>query len=223
MESSPTMDSDYKAKTTYQQDAVAQNYDHDRFTSWYGRLAHNNELRCLEWAVDAWFKPGGSIVDLPCGTGRLLIAYGDRFNVTGVDISNAMLDVARSRFAGNPRFRFQIGDAEKLPFPDNSFDYLVSFRLMCHLPREIRIRVLCEMARVTRKALVVNYHFDVRSPLMLFNRLFRKSAAYLPYPLKERDLRAELAGCPVALVATRKLSWYERSSALIVFNKAPQG
>lgn len=210
----------YKAKTYYQQTDVVQRYDAERFSSWHGKLVHQAESRALEHAIDRYFTPGGTVIDLPCGTGRLLDVYAQRdFQVTGVDISDEMLTVAGARFKDNPRFSFQKGDAEALPFADGSFGYLSSFRLMAHLPPPVRQRVLAEMIRVTRLVLVINLHFDVISPLMLFNKAFRRHA--LPVnPVQERAFRNEIRNMSgVELCEIRKLSLYERSSAIVVLRK----
>ena len=72
-------------------------------------------------------KAGDRALDLCCGTGDIAFALAARgAEVTGLDFSEKMLDVARTRLerskvkSGN--VSFIQGDAEQLPFPDNSFD-----------------------------------------------------------------------------------------------------
>lgn len=211
---------DYCAKEHYQSQKIARKYDEERFSSWHGRLAHEGEAAALKDVIRRYFKAPGRVLDLPCGTGRLLPALLDGgFRVTGGDISPEMIHVARARFAGRRDVEFKAFDAERLPFSDRSFDYVTSYRLMCHLPPQTRTRVLNEMIRVTRKMLVINYHFEAGSPLYLFNRIFRKQNCP-SYPLKESQLRSELAQRKdVDLCEIRKLSWYERSSSLVVLRK----
>jgi len=216
-------DLSYKARTHYQATKVAESYDNERFSSWHGRIAHRLEVRALEYAVGRYFKPGSRVLDTPCGTGRLLHVYSKgNFKVVGADISEKMLERAQKRFFDSPAYSFRVCDAEELPFETGEFDCVVSFRLMCHLPRKARQNVLKELARVTRDILAVNYHVDVKSPLMLFNKLFRKQAAHLPYPLRQRDLDLEISDLDLDLeiLETRKLSWFERSSALVVMRRA---
>jgi ubiquinone/menaquinone biosynthesis C-methylase UbiE len=211
----------YKAKTHYQQVKIAEDYEEERFSRWYGRMAHRMESEALAGVIRRHFRAGGSILDLPCGTGRLLDTYGSGgFTVTGADISDEMLKIARTRFSGSSNYSFIKCDAERLQLEDESFDYLVSLRLMCHLPKDVRQRVLAEMARVTKRILIVNYHFDVNSPLMLFNKLLNRQAAFLPYPLLESHMRGETAFCRnIEILEVKKLSWLERSSALVIFRK----
>jgi len=211
---------DYQAKQFYQASEVARKYEEERFTTWHGRLAHKIEADALEFVVKRYFETPASVLDVPCGTGRLLeslVHYG--FEVQAADISEEMLQLARKRFAERKNISFGIVDAENMPFKDNTFDYLTSYRFMCHLPPEVRDRVLGEMVRVTRKVLAINYHFDVLSPLHFFNKLVRRSCCS-PWPLTESEFRESLEQRQdVHICEIRKLSWYERSSALVVLRK----
>jgi SAM-dependent methyltransferase len=88
----------------------------------------------------------GRCLDLGCGTGAAisnLVALG--WNVTGVDISDAMLDRARDRVNGVELLRAR---AEALPFEDATFDACVS--IWTHTDVEDFGAVLAEAARVLR-------------------------------------------------------------------------
>ena len=96
--------------------------------------------------------PGSHVLDIPVGTGRFIPTYvGLGLEVTGFDSSADMLEQARRVIrAGEPVSLVQ-GSATRLPFPDDSFDILVSFRF---LPGKLSLRqarrALREYARVTR-------------------------------------------------------------------------
>lgn len=94
--------------------------------------------------------PGSRLLDVATGTGQQAFAFAGRAcEVVGIDLSEAMLRVARrkNRF---PHVRFQQADAAELPFEDESFDAsCVSFALH-EMPGSVRERAVREMARVTR-------------------------------------------------------------------------
>lgn len=80
------------------------------------------------------------ILDVGAGTGQvtlLLAELGHR--VTGIDLAEGMLELARRKSAGmaNPP-RFQIGDAVVPPFPPNSFDAVTSRYLLWTLREPLR-------------------------------------------------------------------------------------
>lgn len=90
-------------------------------------------------------------LDFGCGVGRLTQPLGDRFvSVVGVDVSAAMLDHARAHnhranvaFVHNPA-------SDLSQFPDASFDFVLSYIVLQHLPRDLIRGYLAEFARVLR-------------------------------------------------------------------------
>lgn len=99
-------------------------------------------------------QPGERILDVGCGPGVTLtevaLRVGARTKVTGIDVSEPMLQGARKRAAslGLQNVEVQTGDAEKLPFPDGSFDAVLCVQVLeyCKDPS----RVLTEATRVLR-------------------------------------------------------------------------
>jgi ubiquinone/menaquinone biosynthesis C-methylase UbiE len=100
-------------------------------------------------AEAAGLKPGQRVLDVACGTGVLAEEAARRVapggTVTGLDRNEGMLAVARRKAPG---IGWRQGMAESLPFPDGTFDAVLSqFGLMFF---EDRAQALREMARVTR-------------------------------------------------------------------------
>jgi len=89
---------------------------------------------------------GTRLLDLCCGTGVVTGAAVARGAVPiGVDFSPAMLAEARR---AHPRLQFDEGDAEALPYPDHSFDAVVSNFGVHHVPRPDK--AIAEALRVLR-------------------------------------------------------------------------
>jgi demethylmenaquinone methyltransferase/2-methoxy-6-polyprenyl-1,4-benzoquinol methylase len=94
-------------------------------------------------------RPGLRALDVCCGTGdlALLLARGGAETV-GLDFSGAMLEVAAARSQSSEGIRFVRGDAQRLPFEDNSFDIVtVGYGLRNLASWEAGLR---EMQRVAR-------------------------------------------------------------------------
>jgi ubiquinone/menaquinone biosynthesis C-methylase UbiE len=76
-------------------------------------------------AFSAAGGPPHEVVDVGCGTGRLLEAAGQRWSgarLTGIDVSEAMIGEARRKYKRDARFSFKQGDACALPLRSASFD-----------------------------------------------------------------------------------------------------
>jgi SAM-dependent methyltransferase len=104
--------------------------DYDRFSRYMEDGAHQYYER-LEIA------PGARLLDVGCGSGQLaLMAARDGFDTTGVDIAENLIERARERAAAERlTARFEVADAEALPFQDASFDVVVSLIGAMFAPR----------------------------------------------------------------------------------------
>lgn len=93
---------------------------------------------------------GSKILDVATGTGQQAFAFAKKgYEVIGIDISEAMLNVARKKNKYK-NAKFKVADATNLPFENNSFDVSsISFALH-DMPLSIREKVLKEMVRVTK-------------------------------------------------------------------------
>jgi len=146
---------DHYSYSVYADPATARSFDERRFGGPIGELVAAQQADVL---FDFLGPIGGrSILDVGTGTGRaafLLASQGA--HVTGVDASEEMLSVARSRIReGGDAIRFVAGDAHALDFPSQSFDMAVSLRVLMHTPRW-RVCV-AELCRVARTRVVFDY------------------------------------------------------------------
>jgi ubiquinone/menaquinone biosynthesis C-methylase UbiE len=91
----------------------------------------------------------GNVLEVAVGTGLNLEAYPDDITLTGIDWSDAMLDIARDRSSQLGRTAtLQQADAHELPFDDASFDTVVCTFGLCAIPDHTR--AITEMSRVLR-------------------------------------------------------------------------
>jgi ubiquinone/menaquinone biosynthesis C-methylase UbiE len=150
---------DHYSYAVYADPAMAERFDAMRFGGPIGRLIAGTQ----EAQIAAFLAPieGRRILDVGTGTGRAAIALARRgADVTGVDASAEMLEVARRRAAeaglgGGGRVRFVRGDAHQLDFPDRSFDAVVCLRVLMHTPDwRASLRELC---RVSSGRVVFDY------------------------------------------------------------------
>jgi len=121
------------------------------------------EMRLLERAF-ALIPKNHRVLDAPCGGGRVSIHLsGKGYRVSAADLSEAMIKIAREKFAENGlSANVEQQDVEKLTYPDRHFDTIVSFRLFHHFPAvDIRRRVVNELCRVAGKNVVLSYFSPV--------------------------------------------------------------
>lgn len=89
----------------------------------------------------------GRILDVAIGSGRNLAHYAPEAVVTGIDLSPAMLALAKKEAASLGRsVDLRAADAELLPFGDASFDTVVCALSLCNIPHPAR--AIAEMYRV---------------------------------------------------------------------------
>ncbi len=99
----------------------------------------------------AWVcsQASGEVLEVAIGTARNLAFYPAGVRLTGIDLSPAMLTIARHRAQELGRtVQLREGDAHALDFPDASFDTVVCTFSLCTIPDERR--AIAEMRRVLR-------------------------------------------------------------------------
>lgn len=97
-------------------------------------------------------KPGQTVLDAAVGTGLNLSAYPEGVSVTGIDLSQGMLDQARAKQV-SADVTLEIADLENLDFADDSFDAAASGFTLCVVNDPVR--ALQEILRVTKPGALV--------------------------------------------------------------------
>jgi ubiquinone/menaquinone biosynthesis C-methylase UbiE len=139
---------------------VKQYYDRraTEYDDWYlgtglftdrKRPGWDEELRALKRTIAA--LPPARTLDVACGTGFLTRHLGGE--VTGLDQSQRMLEIARGRVPGGCFIR---GDALALPFQEGTFGRVFTAHFYGHLHEKERRAFLKEVRRVARELVVVD-------------------------------------------------------------------
>lgn len=104
--------------------------------------ARRQVFRNLNW------KNEDHILFVGVGTGSDLEQVDvNRFDITAIDLSGAMLNQAKEKFADRP-VRFQVMDAQQLAYADDQFDVVVGSLILSVVPNPVQC--LDEMLRVIR-------------------------------------------------------------------------
>ncbi|WP_297536175.1 class I SAM-dependent methyltransferase [Thermococcus sp.] len=165
-------------------DRIASRYD-----DWYRTKTGRYVDRTEKWLVFSMLRTkSGKALDLGCGTGNYTLELERRgFDVIGLDASEGMLKIARSKGLNCIK-----GNAYSLPFPDETFDLVLSVTMFefIHGPE----RVLREIHRVLKPGgEVLIGTMNGKSSWFLFKRLkslfvetaYRYARFYTPGELEE--------------------------------------
>jgi ubiquinone/menaquinone biosynthesis C-methylase UbiE len=138
----------------------------------------------------AELRSGEAVLDIGCGTGSVAILaksqVGASGGVTGIDPSVGMITRARSKAArAGVDVAFEVGYAQSLPFPEASFDVVLSTVMLHHMPRAGREEALSEARRVLKpggRLFAVDFGIDKSGRKGLLGHLHRHGG------LASRDL-----------------------------------
>lgn len=156
----------------------------DRYEPYVGRWSRLVALDFVGWLG---IVPGAGWLDVGCGTGALssaIIRTATPAEVRGVDPAEGFVATANALIGGT-HFAASVGDAAELPFPDDSFDVVVSGLVLNFVPD--LGRALAEAGRVTRPGGTVGAYVWDYAGRMQMMRLFWDAAAELDPAARELD------------------------------------
>ena len=125
---------------------------------------------------------GQTVLDAAVGTGLNLPAYPPYVHVTGVDLSEGMLDEARKKYV-SADVTLKVADLQNLDFPDNSFDAAASGFTLCVV--DDPVRALQEILRVTKQntlIAILDYCTSRNPEVKKWQELIKDAALNLGFP-----------------------------------------
>ena len=144
-----TMKLDGSRQLDFDRESVEQAYD--RWAPVYDLVFGGVFSKGRDAAIQATNKIGGRVLEVGVGTGISLPLYSPNVRIFGTDISEAMLNKAKQKVA-EARLKniegLAVMDAEKLEFPDDSFDVVMAQYVVTAVPNPEA--ALDEFARVVR-------------------------------------------------------------------------
>lgn len=146
----------------------------------FGEIAKSIEKGAEEFVARLDLKPGMKVLDVACGTGNLAIpAAKAGAEVTGVDIAPNLIESAIERAESEGvKAKFEVGDAEALPYEDNSFDVVMTMFGAMFAPRPDV--TASELIRVTKPGgLIAMANW---TPEAFTGQMFKTNAKHVPPP-----------------------------------------
>ena len=138
----------------------------------------------------AGLKTGMNVLDVSSGRGTQAIFYAKKFkvNVTGIDLSDEMIQCAKKN-AEKARVsnlvQFEQGDSQAIPFSDNSFDAVIN-ECAVGIPDDSN-KVIIEMVRVLKPDGAIAIHESTWQEKISFNEKDEFSERYGTTPLTEEE------------------------------------
>lgn len=167
---------------------IAKRYNKET-KKWIGLVAKSFISVIKKWGVNK-----GKVLDIGTGTGLLaieIVKVYPNVEVIGLDLSDVVLEVARENVEKSEarlRVSFEKGDAEDIPFEDNTFNLIISSNTL-HLIKN-PIKMFNEIQRVLKpdgKFIISDFR---RSLLGIVSKHFR--ASYSPKEVKELLTKSKL-------------------------------
>jgi ubiquinone/menaquinone biosynthesis C-methylase UbiE len=117
-------------------------------------LGRENALRAMTVNL-AKVKPGDCVLEIGCATGSLSLAAkrqaGQDGSVFGIDIIPGMIEASKKKAEqAKLDVKFQLGNIEDIPFPDEIFDVVMCSFMIFHMSEKVRNKGIKEIFRVLK-------------------------------------------------------------------------
>ena len=165
---------EFKQSLSEHFDKQALKIGEDKSLAEYGSSTNDSFLRSPYIFIEEYISQNdfNNVLDYCCGTGIYSIFPAKNgSNVTGLDISEKSIDSARTRAKLNgvdSHCNFELADAEKIPFQDESFDLVLSYGSLSYLEMNV---AFSEISRVlSDQGILIVVDSLGHNPIFNFNR-----------------------------------------------------
>jgi SAM-dependent methyltransferase len=144
----------------------------------FGKIAESYAPGAAEFITRLNFRPSDRVLDVACGTGNLAVpAARAGAQVIGIDIAPNLLEQAEAwAHAEGLAIAFDEGNAEQMPYPDASFDAVVSMFGAMFAPRaDAAASELVRVCRVDGRIAMANW-----TPDGFIGQMFKTIARHVP-------------------------------------------
>lgn len=206
------------AKETALRNEVGQEeaavYEDKRFTrSKRMQLLNAMEMQFAQRAMDL-VGPEGSVLDMPCGSGRFFEIFSPAKELYLFDYSAAMLDQLVIRHPEAKTRDLRAADILAIPLEDNSVDLAFCMRLFHHMEEaDTRRTALRELSRISKRYVAFSY-YSTRNWRYLKKRLRGKQPSR--NPVRTQEILSEAHVCGLKLLEKHvSRGWIEQQRCLL--------
>lgn len=146
----------------------------------FGKIAENIQSHADAFVARLNIVPGSQVLDVACGTGNLAVRAAERgARISGIDIASNLVEEAKARAAAaGLKIDYQEGDAELLPYPDASFDLVISmYGVMFAAHPDLAAAELLRVCKPGGKIALANW-----TPAGFIGQMLKTVGAHVPPP-----------------------------------------
>jgi len=146
----------------------------------FSKVAQHIEGAAKEFVDRLNIQPGQRVLDVACGSGNLAVLAAKKgADVTGIDIAANLITAARKRAVeAGIKVKFDEGDAEQMPYADNSFDVVMTMFGAMFAPRpEVTASELVRVCKPGGRIAMANW-----TPEGFAGQMFKLSGKYMDPP-----------------------------------------
>jgi len=158
------------------QETIKKRYN--RVARIYDILEYPMETGFSKWREELLNQADGKTLEVGIGTGKNIPYYPEQVELTGIDFSPGMIEMAKKKVKDKGNVHLQVMDAENMEFEDNSFDTVVTSCVFCSVPDPVQglkeIRRVCKkegkilmLEHVRSNHKVIGKMMDIVNPLPL--------------------------------------------------------